>query len=138
MNLAWSAFKSMVDSKALSIQWIEDSQFYYLTILDGQLKTQCQIDKNPTDSADLADFETNYKAQGNASFSDIDGIPLMRLKASKKGWWVRDDLYKLTLAEQDKYSTIRTRIFATFLPFSPNRIFVLKRIDERIEDATAQ
>ncbi len=86
MALEWTAFKSIAVTKALSIQWVEDSKFYYLTIIDGNMQWECSVDKNPTDSTDLNDFVNNFKSAGNASFSDIDGIPFMRLKASKKGW----------------------------------------------------
>lgn len=86
MQLQWTQFKSIVVSKALSIQWVEDAYLYYLTIIDGNIQYECKLDKNPSDPTDLNDFVTNFKAAGNASFSDIDGIPLFRLKASKKGW----------------------------------------------------
>lgn len=86
MNLEWTAFKAIAITKALSIQWIEDARFYYLTIIDGNMQWECNVDKNPTDPTDLNDFVNNFKSAGNASFSDIDGIPFMRLKASKKGW----------------------------------------------------
>ncbi len=86
MQVQWSAFKSFVDSRFLSIQWIDDGNFYILKAIDSAFTLECNIDKNPSDTTDLTDFETNYKAKGNQSFSDIDGIPLSRLKASKKGW----------------------------------------------------
>lgn len=86
IELSWTDFKARVIARSLSIQWTEDSTFYNLLIVDGQVCFTCVLDKNASDTADLTDFETNYKASGNASFSDIDGIPFMRLKASKKGW----------------------------------------------------
>lgn len=86
MKIEWSKFKSIAVARSLSIQWIEDSTYYYLTILDSSIKFECQLDKNSTDTAELLDFETNFKSSGNQSFSDIDGIPFFRMKASKKGW----------------------------------------------------
>lgn len=86
MNLQWTEFKAIAVTKALSMQWVEDSKFYYLTTIDGMMELHCVVDKNPTDATELNDFVNNFKAAGNASFSDIDGIPFMRLKASKKGW----------------------------------------------------
>lgn len=86
MKIEWSVFKAFVIARSLSIQWVEDSSFYYLAIFDGTIKHECSLDKNPSDTTDLDDFVNNFKALGNASLSDIDGIPFMRLKASKKGW----------------------------------------------------
>lgn len=65
MLLQWSDFKSIVNSKALSIQWIELSTMYRLAIYDGMLGYECRLEKNPSDSTDLNDFENNYKAKGN-------------------------------------------------------------------------
>lgn len=86
MELQWSGFKAIVIARSLSIQWIQNTSDYQLMIIDGQMVYTCQLDRNPTDTTDLTEFETTYKPLGNASFSDIDGIPFMRLKASKKGW----------------------------------------------------
>lgn len=86
MKAEWAQFKSFVDTRYLSIQYTEDSKFYYLKAFDRDFVLECLLDKNPTDNTDLLDFETNYKVKGNQSFSDIDGIPFTRLKASKKGW----------------------------------------------------
>lgn len=86
MKIEWTTFKAFVVARSLSIQWVEDTAFYYLSIFDGTIKYECELDKNPTDSTNLNDFVNNFKAIGNASLSDIDGIPFYRLKASKKGW----------------------------------------------------
>lgn len=86
MKSQWSEFKAFVNARFLSIQYLEDSKFYYLKALDSAFIMQCDLDKNPSDTTELTDFETNYKSKGNQSFSDIDGIPFARLKASKKGW----------------------------------------------------
>lgn len=86
MKSQWVDFKAFVNARYLSIQYIEDANFYYLKALDSAFTLECDLDKNPTDTTDLTDFVTNYKAKGNQSFSDIDGIPFSRLKASKKGW----------------------------------------------------
>lgn len=86
MKVEWAAFKAFVSARYLSIQYIEDNKFYYMKALDSAFTLECELDKNPTDTTELTDFETNFKAKGNQSFSDIDGIPFARLKASKKGW----------------------------------------------------
>jgi hypothetical protein len=85
MNVTWPILKAFVDSKALSIQWVEQENTYFLKAIDGAFWMECQLQKNNQNN-DLIEFEATYKALGNQTFSDIDGIPFMRLKASKKGW----------------------------------------------------
>jgi len=88
MKIEWSVFKGIIDSKTLSIQYTEDSRFYYLSLFDGPQILECELDKNPSDATDLTDFETNYKANGNKSLwqYDTDGAQIVRTKAAKKGW----------------------------------------------------
>lgn len=85
MIVTWPVFKAFVDAKVLSIQWYDDGHTYIMKAIDGSFSLECNLNKSINNS-DLVDFETNYKNKGNQSFSDIDGIPFMRLKASKKGW----------------------------------------------------
>lgn len=63
-NLTWTNFKSFVDSRELSVQWIEDDENYWLKALDGYFSVDCRLSKN-NQNDDLADFEANYKAAGN-------------------------------------------------------------------------
>lgn len=81
---SWSILKTFVDARALSIQWVDLVDSYHLIAVDGPIKLEYTLAKEQ--GSDLTDFETNYKVNGNKSFSDIDGTPLQRVKASKKGW----------------------------------------------------
>lgn len=85
MMVEWPILKSFVDTKFLSIQWMDDGNTYFLKAIDGTFSMECRLSKSNQNSY-LSEFEATYKALGNQSFSDIDGIPFMRLKASKKGW----------------------------------------------------
>lgn len=87
-KLEWSDYKSFVTTRGLSIQWLDDSQFYYLYAIDGALQIECLLDKNPSDSTDLDDFEDNYKTAANTNLAqlDTDGAQIVRNKAAKKGW----------------------------------------------------
>ena len=67
MKVNWSKLKEFVDHRGLSVQWVEESSHYSLSAIDGALTFTCKLDKNPTDTTDLTDFETNYKASGNKS-----------------------------------------------------------------------
>lgn len=86
LEVTWADLKAFVDARFLSIQWADISGRYYLRAYDGPFVLSLSMLKTSPASDDQTDFETNYKTKGNASFSDIDGTPLARQKASKKGW----------------------------------------------------
>lgn len=85
MIVSWTVIKEFVDNKNLSIQWFDDGTTYFLKAFDGYFWLECLLNKNNLNN-DILEFESTYKALGNESFSDIDGIPFMRLKTAKKGW----------------------------------------------------
>lgn len=84
----WPQFKSFVDARTLSVQWLDINDNYYLSAHDGPFTITCLIPKvlSPGEGTPQKVFEDSYKAAGNKSFSDIDGTPLARQKASKRGW----------------------------------------------------
>ena len=65
MNVNWTTIKQFIDSRNISIQWVELEQDYKLIASDDYFKLECSLDKNPTDNTYLTDFETNYKGNGN-------------------------------------------------------------------------
>lgn len=77
-EIPWSAFKSFVTDRYLSIQYMDVDNHYIMWAFDGPMGFECKIYKN--NEADQVDFENNYKAAGNQSFSDSNGSPLYRLK----------------------------------------------------------
>lgn len=81
---SWAIIKSFLDIRTLSVQYVDLSDSYFLLAIDGPVSLEYNMPKDS--GSDQTDFETNYKPKGNASFSDIDGTPLARQKASKKGW----------------------------------------------------
>lgn len=88
MKVQWSLFKQFVDNKSLSIQWLDLDKIYSLKAFDGSFSLECELDKYPTDTTDLSDFENNYKSNGNKPLwqYDTDGAQIVRIKAAKKGW----------------------------------------------------
>ncbi len=64
MMVSWTALKSVLDSKGLSIQGAEDSEGYYLKAVDGACVFDCILSKQNVNE-DLVDFETNYKPSWN-------------------------------------------------------------------------
>ena len=59
----WSDFKSFVDAKSLSIQWVDLGSRYLMAALDGAFRLEYSMAKD--DKADQQDFENNYKSNGN-------------------------------------------------------------------------
>lgn len=68
---------------------------------------------------------------GGFEFNGLMNFTPKELKRGPKGWWVYDDLYRLAVAPQPGYETIRERPVETLLPFSPDRVLVIRRIDAR-------
>jgi hypothetical protein len=83
-KLNWAEFKSAVDTRTLTIQYIEHSSYYDLSAFDGSLDMQCILHKDG--SADQIDFDDNYKTNSNIPLSDTDNRPVTRPVFAKKGW----------------------------------------------------
>lgn len=102
-ELPWTAFKSFASARSLSIQYIDIDDHYYMWALDGLIHFECSIYKNNPDTTDKLDFENNFKAAGNRSFSDSDGIIMNRQKMFKSGVAVR---FHFTSFETAKLSSL--------------------------------
>jgi len=61
MNLEWAVFKSVCTARSISMQYIDMIGSYALTAFDDCFEVSCNL----VESADITDFETNYKASGN-------------------------------------------------------------------------
>lgn len=70
MQVTWEQFKSFVDVKSISIQYVEFTSHYKLSIVDAGFFLVCVLDKNPSNTADLDDFESNYKSLGNKNIKN--------------------------------------------------------------------
>jgi len=86
-KVSWTAFKSFVQARGLSIQFIESSTSYNLIAFDDSFILECFLIKDPSDTTDLLDFENNFKSNGNKQLEnkDVDGAVLGRLKIAKSG-----------------------------------------------------
>ncbi len=62
-ELPWSIFKSFVDDRALSVQWIDNDATYFMWAYDGPMAFRCAIYQDG--GADQLAFEASYKAAGN-------------------------------------------------------------------------
>ncbi len=88
MRVNWESFKAFVEPRFLSIQEVKERGKYLLEAHDGNVKLECVIpaDEEAVQGSEQEDYEQNYQVNANKSFSDIDGTPFQRYKASKKGW----------------------------------------------------
>ena len=66
METTWAEFKSFVNQRSLSIQFVEMRNNYYLKAFDGSFCLECVLPVGVGD-ADATDFETNFKSNGNKS-----------------------------------------------------------------------
>lgn len=87
-EVSWAVLKEFASSKGLPIQYIEQPTTYRIYVVDGSFGVFCLLDKSPSDTTDLDDFETNYQPTANTNLNqlDTDGAAIVRLKAAKKGW----------------------------------------------------
>lgn len=77
-TVKWAVFKAFVDARSLSIQYLEDDNFYFLKVSDAWFALECNLEK-AVDTADVTEFEATYKADGNKKISgpvDSDGNPI--------------------------------------------------------------
>jgi len=70
IKVDWTTFKSNVDSRNLSVQYIEYTDYYDLFILEDSLVLNCLVHKDSGD--DQTDFEDNYKDLGNKKHSQLN------------------------------------------------------------------
>lgn len=64
--VSWTSLKEYVNARGISIQYTEDTVFYYLVAADSYSAFKAQISKTmPGDSADKTDFETNFQPTAN-------------------------------------------------------------------------
>ena len=78
----WTIFKQFVDDRKLSVQWIDLGNKYFLKAFDGLFILACRIDKNPSDTSELDDFQDNYKGDGNKPLEERASLKMMKGKKS--------------------------------------------------------
>jgi len=88
MKVSWSEIKSFVDSRNLNIQHVESGNYYHIKASDDWYQLDHEMDKNASDTADLDDFENNYKADSNKTIKEKDpsGRGVVRTAVTTRGW----------------------------------------------------
>jgi hypothetical protein len=100
VEISWAEMKNFVDSRNLSIQYLDRGNFYVLRAFDGVFTVGTEVK-----GSDKTDFETNYKASGNQSFSDNSGRPQSRVAYAKKGWSISNHTMVLETSNLTGYSS---------------------------------
>lgn len=88
IEVQWEQIKEFVDARNVSIQYVDYDGNYYLKVQDGYFSLSTILSQEDQQNADLIDFETNYKPNGNKKLEtkDSDGTMLQRLKVTTSGW----------------------------------------------------
>jgi len=84
IRISYSEFITLTQNKKANIQYFERDYGYDLCAVDGTLHYICVV----KDSADISDFEANYKASANKTIieADPDGRQIVRSATTSKGW----------------------------------------------------
>lgn len=102
INVEWSDLKSFVDSRGVSIQFVEAGKKYFLVAIDSSFALDCTLRKNG--DADVVDFETNYKADGNKKLDHSDpdtGAMSMTNQFAPEGFYQRLHEVEFTTSKGD-------------------------------------
>lgn len=84
MQVTWEIFKGVVDSRWLSIQYVEIGDNYWMKAIDGPFIIECVIPKDPLHE-ETADFLANYFSNANIPYTDSDGRPIQKVAAARRG-----------------------------------------------------
>ncbi len=79
-ELDWSTLKQFISAKELSTHHFETDDYYQVYAFDNLIGFYSKLKKNDASfSADVTDFETNYKPTSNRKLTDANSVPLVRL-----------------------------------------------------------
>jgi len=80
MNLEWPIFKSVCTARSLSMQYIDLTGSYALMAFDQAFEICCNL----VETADITDFETNYKTTGNKPLTNLTAAFSAKTFGSKR------------------------------------------------------
>lgn len=101
ISIGWTDFRAFIVAKAVSPQYIQTNDTYYLFAFDYPMAVACVL---PMDnSSDQTDFETNFKPTANKKLktTDTDGSDLSRFKLAPTGWTFQDHSFEFTTGTLD-------------------------------------
>ena len=65
MLVTWDIIKTFVTARALSIQYLDLGDSYFIKAFDGAFELSCTLNKDDSNISAITDFETNFKPLGN-------------------------------------------------------------------------
>lgn len=130
----WDAFKNFIDTRSISVQWIESNKKFILIAIDNLFKLEYILDKNATDAGPLNDFEQYYKDKGNRALAHFNNPPVSSL--SNKYRIDINDINILLPNINNEYNRIYYHgdcgKFLSFnITFSSQRIDLCMKIDDK-------
>lgn len=130
-QISWSTLKSLSTAKAIPMQYVEETTQYTIYLNDNGFILYNNMDKAPSDTTDLTEFEGTYKAAANSAMNqlDSDGAQIVRNKAAKKGWTfcslpIEFDTARLSDTLYSKDSAGVDRSFITMKAYDNNNVEV--------------
>lgn len=68
---SWQLIKGFSDERSAPITYFDDGGFYYIYSFDGPITVFYEMDKSPSVTTDLDDFENNYKLSANQRHGNL-------------------------------------------------------------------
>jgi hypothetical protein len=81
-NVKWADVKAFVDTRGVSVQFVEAANEYLVMAIDGAFILNCRIQK--TGSAEQTDFEDNYKPSGNDKLDKKTGLGISKIAVTEE------------------------------------------------------
>lgn len=103
MKVSWTILKNFFTTRYAPLNYVEFESYYWLRADDVGFSLECELDKNPNDTTDLNDFETNYKPDANIRINDGDGDKLVRHKIAPRDWHYQALQFELQLGKYNSF-----------------------------------
>lgn len=87
ISVDWIDIKSFVDSRSLSIQYLDIGGVYYIKAIDVNFVLSMELKQTTPKNSNQIDFEDNYISSSNKKLSDLDNDArsIVRVAAANKG-----------------------------------------------------
>lgn len=102
-RVEWSEIKTFIDSRGVVPQYYTYQDRDHIYAFDGPLCLYCQLRLDPTENADVLDWQTNYKSIANQNLKDRDitGREVIRTAATIRGWHYQFHSVEFTTCDVD-------------------------------------
>jgi len=70
LTVSWEEIKSFVATREARLQYVAFPSYYHIRVFDGAFSLETRVDRSPTDTTELDDFETNFLPTANARLDE--------------------------------------------------------------------